>query len=263
MAKPGIMLYFDILDPIRVLPDADKGRLLVAMLEYGQSGKVPQFEGMLALAWGFVQPSLDRDDEAYQNSVSQRKYAAFCKQRAAHDLPKIPFEEWMDMSDDERLWRSKNDNGPLRTVVPVSSRYPTTTPTTTPTTASSTTSSTTTTPTAECCGGQESVFYQLWMQYPEERRGSRRMAAQVFGLEITSPEDAATALDNLEQWKRSEQWIKEDGRYVPYLDNWLSRQTWKEKPKKLAGGQARELDEDDILAIRRMLAEDSGLEEEI
>lgn len=89
------------------------------------------------------------------------------------------------------------------------------------------------------------------------------MAAQVFGLEITSPEDAATALDNLEQWKRSEQWIKEDGRYVPYLDNWLSRQTWKEKPKKLAGGQARELDEDDILAIRRMLAEDSGLEEEI
>lgn len=32
MARPGIMLYFDILEPIRVLPDADKGRLLVAML---------------------------------------------------------------------------------------------------------------------------------------------------------------------------------------------------------------------------------------
>ena len=241
MAKPGIMLYFDILDPIRVLPDADKGRLLVAMLEYGQSGKVPQFEGMLALAWGFVQPSLDRDDEAYQNSALQRKYAAFCKQRAARDLPKIPFEEWMDMSDEERLWRSKNDNEPLRAV---GSRYPTTTPTTT----------------AECGGGQENDFYQLWLQYPEERRGSRQIAAEVFRQEITSSEAAATALENLAQWKRSEQWTKEGGRYVPYLDNWLSRGTWKEKPKKLAGGHARELDEDEILAIQRMLSEDGRLE---
>lgn len=260
MAKPGIMLYFDILDPIRVLPDADKGRLLVAMLEYGQSGKVPQFEGMLALAWGFVQPSLDRDDEAYQNSVLQRKYAAFCKQRAARDLPKIPFEEWMDMSDDERLWRSKNDNEPLRAVAPVSSRYPTTTTTSTTTSSTTTTSTTTPTATAECGGGQENDFYQLWVQYPEERRGSRQIAAEAFRQEITSSESAATALENLAQWKRSEQWTKEGGRYVPYLDNWLIRGTWKEKPKKLAGGQARELDEDEILAIQRMLSEDSRLE---
>ena len=38
MARPGIMVYFDMLGPIKVLPDADKGRLFVAMLEYGQSG---------------------------------------------------------------------------------------------------------------------------------------------------------------------------------------------------------------------------------
>lgn len=254
MAKPGIMLYFDILDPIRVLPDADKGRLLVAMLEYGQSGKVPQFDGMLALAWGFVQPNLDRDDEAYQNSVMQRKYAAFCKQRAAHDLPKIPFDEWMDMSDNERLWRSKNDNGPLRVVAPGGSRYPSTT--STPTT--STTSSTTTTPTttAECGCGQENNFWQMWMQYPEDRRGSKQMVAEAFKLEITSPAAAATALENLAQWKRSEQWTKDGGRYVPYLDNWLSRGTWREKPKKLVGGQARELDEDELRAIQRMFEED-------
>ena len=66
MARPGIMLYFDILEPIRVLPDAEKGQLLVAMLEYGQSGTVPEFTGMLALAWGFVKPKLDRDDESYE-----------------------------------------------------------------------------------------------------------------------------------------------------------------------------------------------------
>ena len=142
MARPGIMLYFDILEPIKVLPDADKGRLLVAMLEYGQTGAVPEFTGMLALAWGFVKPNLDRDEEAYQNAVVQRKYAAFCKQRRTLKLPKISFEEWIDMSEDERLRMATSDNEPLRAVDSVGSRYPTTATTTTPSTA--TTPSTTT-----------------------------------------------------------------------------------------------------------------------
>ena len=65
MGRPGIMLYFDILEPIRVLPDEDKGRLLVAILEYGKDGTAPEFEGMLALAWGFVRPKIDRDLQEY------------------------------------------------------------------------------------------------------------------------------------------------------------------------------------------------------
>ena len=96
MARPGIMLYFDMLEPVRVLPDAEKGRLLIAMLEYGQFGKLPEFQGMLALAWAFVKPKLDRDGQSYDNAKLQRKYAAFCRQRAARELPKIPFQQWLD-----------------------------------------------------------------------------------------------------------------------------------------------------------------------
>ena len=139
MARPGIMLYFDILEPIRVLPDADKGRLLVAMLEYGQSGVVPQFDGMLALAWGFVKPKLDRDDESYEEAKVQRKYAAFCKKRNSLNLPKIPFEEWLAMDHNERLRMSTESNEPLRAVNPVAFRYPTTTTPTTTNTSTSTT----------------------------------------------------------------------------------------------------------------------------
>ena len=81
MARPGIMLYFDILEPIKVLPDADKGRLLVAMLEYGQTGTVPVFDGMLALAWGFVKPKIDKDEAEYNQSVLRRQYATTCRER--------------------------------------------------------------------------------------------------------------------------------------------------------------------------------------
>ena len=96
MARPGIMLYFDILEPIRVLPDADKGRLLVAMLEYGQSGKVPQFDGELGLtlAWGFVKPKIDKDSEEYSKTVLKRQYATFCRDRKKRGEPEITFEEW-------------------------------------------------------------------------------------------------------------------------------------------------------------------------
>ena len=138
MARPGVMLYFDMLEPIRVLPDEDKGRLLVAILEYGKDGVVPEFSGMLALAWGFVRPKIDMDGESYENTKVQRKYAAFCKKRAALKRSKISFEEWLEMDDDERERALMPDIEPQRPVDFVGSRYPTTTttPTTTPTTIS-------------------------------------------------------------------------------------------------------------------------------
>ena len=97
MARPGIMLYFDILEPIRELPDAEKGQLLVAMLEYGQSGKVPEFDGKLGLtlAWGFIRPKLDKDSEEYNKTVQKRQYATFCRDRKKKGEPDVSFDEWM------------------------------------------------------------------------------------------------------------------------------------------------------------------------
>ena len=133
MARPGIMLYFDILEPIRVLPDADKGRLLVAMLEYGQTGIVPDFDGLLALAWGFVKPKIDRDNEEYNRSVLRRQYATFCRERKRKGEPDITFDEWLKSNGIiDNQWSSLviNDN----------QWYPTTT--TTPSTSTTTSTAT-------------------------------------------------------------------------------------------------------------------------
>lgn len=137
MARPGIMLYFDILEPIRVLPDADKGRLLLAMLEYGQSGIVPEFEGMLALAWGFVKPKIDKDEAEYNLSVLRRQYATVCRERKKKGEPEITFDEWV----------RTNCNGDCRGVSMVTNDnqwYPTTTTPTTPSTSTNTSTTITT-----------------------------------------------------------------------------------------------------------------------
>lgn len=135
MARPGIMLYFDILEPIKVLPDADKGRLLVAMLEYGQRGIVPEFDGMLALAWGFVKPKIDKDESEYNLSVLRRQYATTCRERKRKGEPEITFDEWLKTNnnfDNQKSSMITNDN----------QWYPTTSSTTTPSTNTSTTIST-------------------------------------------------------------------------------------------------------------------------
>ena len=134
MARPGIMLYFDILEPIKVLPDADKGRLLVAMLEYGQKGTVPEFEGMLALAWGFVKPKIDKDSDEYNRTVLKRQYAAFCRDRKKKGEPDISFEEWLMTIDDHSCQVISSDI----------KWYPTTSTTPTPSTSTNTSTSITT-----------------------------------------------------------------------------------------------------------------------
>ena len=116
MARPGIMIYFDILEPVRMLSDADKGRLLVAMLEYGRDGVVPELEGPLGIVWSFIQPKIDRDEENYDASKLQRQYAAFCKKRKKIWMPRISFDDWVVMTEDERQ----------RAVDPVASRNPST-----------------------------------------------------------------------------------------------------------------------------------------
>lgn len=136
MPRPGIMLYFDILRPIRSLSDEEKGRLFIAILEYGQDGIVPEFDGMLAMAWEFIRPRLDRDGESYEAATAQKQYATFCRECKRNDVEKISFDEWLLLSDDQRKQVRSGDIG----------RYPSTStpPTTSAITSTAPTISTTT-----------------------------------------------------------------------------------------------------------------------
>ena len=143
MARPGIMLYFDILEPIRVLPDAEKGRLLVAMLEYGQSGIVPEFDGMLALAWGFVKPKIDKDSEEYKRTVPKRQYATFCRDRKKKGEPDIAFDEWLITYGDQMYQVISSDIKWYPTTTTDTSTTPSTNTSTSTTTAAAATTDTT------------------------------------------------------------------------------------------------------------------------
>lgn len=93
--RPGIMVYFDMAEPIKVLGYEEKGRLLEAMLDYGQFGVIPEFEGYLLFAWGFIRPKLDADAKSYRKKVVKNTYSSFCaKEKKNGNSNPLDFEEW-------------------------------------------------------------------------------------------------------------------------------------------------------------------------
>ena len=124
MSRPGIMLYFDIRQPLKILPDAEKGRLFDAILEYGENGTTPEFDGMLAMAWGFLQPKLDRDSREYERTVLKRQYAAFCRECKRKGAPEASFDEWAAMGEDRRQQLLSRDtaSGPTAAASPAANK---------------------------------------------------------------------------------------------------------------------------------------------
>ena len=155
MARPGIMLYFDIRQPLKVLPDADKGRLFDAILEYGEHGTIPEFDGMLAMAWGFIQPKLDRDSAEYERTVTKRQYATFCRGLKRKGLPDVSFDDWVMMSDEERNQMISSDTTCYPTTTGTSTAAATVTPAATGTRTPSTTSKSTVVSTAAASASPE------------------------------------------------------------------------------------------------------------
>ena len=77
MSKPGVMFYFDIRPCIKRLTLEEKGVLFEAILDYAERGVVPELDGVLGVAWDFIQPKLDRDSGQYDRKVEQKQYAVF------------------------------------------------------------------------------------------------------------------------------------------------------------------------------------------
>lgn len=66
MARDYVCLYHSYLDAIQALGDAERGRLLTAMLEYSITGAAPQLGGNERYIFPMVKAQIDRDREKYE-----------------------------------------------------------------------------------------------------------------------------------------------------------------------------------------------------
>lgn len=103
----------------------------------------------------------------------------------------------------------------------------------------------------------DSVCEMILKNYPEAKVGNTASVMEAYKQVILTPADELEVIANLKQWKGSDQWNKDGGKYIPYLANWLLRGTWRTKPDKMAvpQGASGELGEAELEAIRRVLSQ--------
>lgn len=101
-------------------------------------------------------------------------------------------------------------------------------------------------------GGNE-WFERVYGAYPVHRRGTRESAIYAWRAAVKPGQEDAVLL-GLDKWKQSKQWGKEGGQYVPSLFRFLTEETWARAPEEQEPG-SRELDADELAAIRRMQEE--------
>lgn len=105
--KPGVMIYFELRAMVKLLPDAEKGKLFEAILDYAETGITPPLTDTLKIAWPLIKYQLDADNSRYEQQAIKRKYAAYVRWAKEHnELPKA-FPYWLKeqglVDDDEEL----------------------------------------------------------------------------------------------------------------------------------------------------------------
>lgn len=104
-------------------------------------------------------------------------------------------------------------------------------------------------------GGGVNGFDVFWDAYP--RKVGRRAAAKIWHREKLEKflQDILTAIS---KQKRSEQWRKDGGRFIPHPSTWLNQGRWEDETRSERSGEPELIDHliaKDVARARRLLGE--------
>ena len=103
-ARPGVMLYFDIMVAMKRLKKEQKGDLFDAIMYYGRDGIEPDFHSdpFLQFAWDLIRPRVDADGISYQEKTNEGKYGAYKKKALNLGVAPISYATWCELDEQER-----------------------------------------------------------------------------------------------------------------------------------------------------------------
>ena len=79
----------------------------------------------------------------------------------------------------------------------------------------------------ESKGKKDTRFEQFWKAYPKKK--SKGQAEKAFSKINPDEQLLATMIAKIEQAKKSKDWIKEGGQYIPYPATWLNAEGWEDE----------------------------------
>ena len=73
MAREGFLVYHEMLSWLEPYGDAERGRLLTAMLTYSITGEAPGLSGNERFLWPAIRDKIDRDRESYESTCKKNR----------------------------------------------------------------------------------------------------------------------------------------------------------------------------------------------
>ncbi len=197
MAIEYFCCYHSYLRKIAKLSDQEVGRLFRSLLTYSETGEAQELAGREAVAFDFIADDIDRAKEAYAKKCAALK--ANGEKAAAGKSQQLPpngtncHQMPADAPQDKDKDKDKNK-------ITLSAPKP------------------------PSGGARGDAFDRFWACYP--RKVGKGAAKKAFDRVKVPVESLLVAL---ETQKRSEQWTRDGGRFVPNPSTWLNQERWEDE----------------------------------
>lgn len=204
MSSPTYIPFFlDDLDALEPLCEEERGRLFTALLQYGKTGELAELSGNEKFLFPMFKGRIDRFYKSYQetcernrNNIKKRYTKSTTVYGGSERTRSLPSEE-----EEESKTESKSESKSKAKSNPNTSRA--------------------------------SAFDAFWSAYP--RKSGKEAARKSFERAIAKT-DIGTMLSAIEVQKQSEQWTKDNGRFIPNPATWLNQGRWEDElPKPTSG----------------------------
>lgn len=229
MAKCYVKAFFDWIEQTAALEDDERGRLFIAILEYARSGAVPDLAGREAILFPSIKSQIDRDLK--NSAVCARNGKNGGKKKNANQVEpnrtKVNQNEpgHSKQMQDEPNETKANQNAPKCTQEKEEGFPPCPPPSSSPgPPLSPTPYNPPSSEEKEAPAPERSTKFDLfWQAYP--KKVGKEAARKAFSRVKVPIESLLTAI---ERQKCGNQWLTENGRFVPNPATWLNQGRWED-----------------------------------
>lgn len=241
MGLEYVAAYFSYLDYLAELSDAECGRLFKACLMYGKTGATPELRGNERYVWPGIKSQIDRDAEKYKRRCEKNSQNVKARWNA-NGYERIPANTKDTKEKAKEKEKAKDINNPPHkspqgddVALQAESLK------------------------VETAGGAgkpvdhsttlvKQRFNEFWREYPKK---TGKGAAEKAWNKI-KPDRALfdSIMSALKAVKKSDQWRRENGQYIPNPSTWLNQRRWEDEiPKPTFSAGSSSLDDDEITRL--------------
>ena len=194
-----IKVFVDYLDAIEPLGDAERGRLFTSLLTYARTGEVPQLGGNERFLFPMMRAQIDRDVLSKDELSQKRREAASaskkstCEQKEHLQASAASASKSPQDKDNKTIDKDKDN----KTIDKDNKKR---------------------------TDAKTDDFDAFWAVYP--RKVGKGDARKAFA-KVKAP--VSVLINAVNTQKQSQQWLRNDGQYIPNPATWLNQGRWEDE----------------------------------